>query len=185
MNYVLWLTAKSRHVFVSWGGITAGFCEGRGLDAERSAQSPQEGAWASAPPGQSCALTEQGLSGATAVPRCLRDRPLSPARPAGVLCGFLPNIHLSDRYVSVAFFFPREGPMKTLAWRGTCVTRPPHRRTSSHSLALGGSLAAEINITGWSANRVPRYLPADKRRSRRQSCGARTEGGLGAEPRLV
>lgn len=116
--------------------------------------------------------------------KCPRDMPLSQARPAAVLYRFLPNIHLSDRYLSVAFLFPRKGPMKTLAWRGMCVTRPPHRRTSSHSLALGGSLAGERNITGWSANRVPWYLPADKRRSRRQSCGARTEGGLGAEPRL-
>lgn len=67
--------------------------------------------------------------------------------------------------------------MKRLAWRGTPVTRPPHRRTSSHSLALGGSLAGEMNIVGWSANSVPWYCPADRWRSWRQSCGQRHRVG--------
>lgn len=57
------------------------------------------------------------------------------------------------------------------AWRGTRVTCPPHRRTSSPSLFLGGLLAGEMNIIGCSANRVPWYRPGDRWRSRRQSCG--------------
>lgn len=93
-------------------------------------------------------------------------------------CGCSPRIHVSDRYLTVSFFLPGEGPMKMLAWRGTCVTRPPHSTTSSPSLALGGLLAGEMNMVGWSANRVPRYCPAEDRRSWRQSCGERQGQGL-------
>lgn len=114
------------------------------------------------------------LSPRTRLPLSLQSEvpPTSCASPR-TTSRFLPRIHFSDRYVTVSFLLPWQGPMKRLAWRGTPVTRPPHRRTSSHSLALGGSLAGEMNIVGWSANSVPWYCPADRWCSWRQSCGQR------------
>lgn len=140
-----------------------------GWDAAQNARGPfrrRRWGWTGAE-GTACGHGADGLQG-TVPPR--PPPPTVPHRPrAG---SYLPRIHFSDRCMLVPFF-PWQGPMKMAARRGTPVTRPPHRWTSSRSLALGGALAGEMNIGGCPAKRVPRYGPADKWRSRRQSCGQR------------
>lgn len=74
----------------------------------------------------------------------------------------LPRIHVSDRYLTVSSSpFPGGVRMKMLPGEGTQVTRLPSLMLPITSSQLGSrGVGREMNMIGWSANRVPRYCPA-------------------------